>query len=115
MVKNLKDFARQSSLLCLQCEAGLWGCAQVRDQLTSRQEQAHYAGSRGAKPASAATAKPRDDAVCVDAIVSTIGFPLVGGPAGTMEGGRQAEVAKAILQAKNVPYVVAAPLLIQVS
>ena len=39
---------------------------------------------------------------------------LVGGPAGTMEGGRQAEVAKAILTAKNVPYVVAAPLLIQV-
>jgi hypothetical protein len=33
--------------------------------------------------------------------------------AGTMEGGRQAEVAKAILSAKNVPYVVAAPLLIQ--
>ena len=31
-----------------------------------------------------------------------------------MEGGRQAEVAKAILSAKNVPYVVAAPLLIQV-
>lgn len=38
----------------------------------------------------------------------------MGGPAGTMEGGRQAEVAKAILAAKNVPYVVAAPLLIQV-
>jgi hypothetical protein len=34
--------------------------------------------------------------------------------AGTMEGGRQAEVAKAILSSKNVPYVVAAPLLIQV-
>ena len=30
-----------------------------------------------------------------------------------MEGGRQAEVAKAILTAKNVPYCVAAPLLIQ--
>ena len=38
----------------------------------------------------------------------------VGGPAGTMEGGRQADVAKAILSAKNIPYVVAAPLLIQV-
>jgi magnesium chelatase subunit H len=49
----------------------------------------------------------------VDAVVSTIGFPLVGGPAGTMEGGRQAEVAKQILAAKNVPYFVAAPLLIQ--
>lgn len=45
---------------------------------------------------------------------SPVGFPLVGGPAGTMEGGRQSEIAKAILGAKNVPYVVAAPLLIQV-
>ena len=50
----------------------------------------------------------------MDAVVSTVGFPLVGGPAGTMEGGRQAEVAKQILSAKNVPYLVAAPLLIQV-
>lgn len=53
------------------------------------------------------------EAVQVDAIVSTIGFPLVGGPAGSMEGGRQVEVAKRILSAKNVPYIVAAPLLIQ--
>ena len=30
-----------------------------------------------------------------------------------MEGGRQADVAKAILSSKNVPYCVAAPLLIQ--
>lgn len=37
----------------------------------------------------------------------------MGGPAGTMEGGRQAEVAKAILGSLDVPYVVAAPLLIQ--
>ena len=50
----------------------------------------------------------------VDAVVSTIGFPLVGGPAGTMEGGRQADVAKGILTAKNIPYIIAAPLLIQV-
>jgi hypothetical protein len=34
--------------------------------------------------------------------------------AGTMEGGRQTEVSKAILGRKDVPYVVAAPLLIQV-
>ncbi len=54
-----------------------------------------------------------DKAVSVDAIVSTIGFPLVGGPAGSMEAGRQVEVAKTILKAKNVPYFVAAPLLIQ--
>lgn len=53
------------------------------------------------------------DAVEVDSIVSTIGFPLVGGPAGSMEAGRQVEVAKRILTAKNVPYIVAAPLLIQ--
>ena len=53
------------------------------------------------------------EAVEVDSIVSTIGFPLVGGPAGSMEAGRQVEVAKGILQAKNIPYIVAAPLLIQ--
>ncbi|HAA27246.1 MAG TPA: hypothetical protein DCE56_05650, partial [Cyanobacteria bacterium UBA8553] len=53
------------------------------------------------------------EAVEVDAIVSTIGFPLVGGPAGSMEAGRQVEVAQRILTAKNVPYTVAAPLLIQ--
>ncbi|WP_442946886.1 cobaltochelatase subunit CobN [Nostoc sp. CMAA1605] len=53
------------------------------------------------------------EAVKVDAIVSTIGFPLVGGPAGSMEAGRQVEVAKRILTAKNIPYIVAAPLLIQ--
>jgi len=35
-------------------------------------------------------------------------------PSGTMEGGRQTEVSKAILSRKDVPYVVAAPLLIQV-
>jgi magnesium chelatase subunit H len=52
-------------------------------------------------------------AVAVDAIVSTIGFPLVGGPAGSMEAGRQVAVAKRILSAKNVPYFVSAPLLIQ--
>jgi hypothetical protein len=46
-------------------------------------------------------------------VISTIGFPLVGGPAGTMEGGRQAEVAQEILRRKNVPYFVAAPMLVQ--
>jgi magnesium chelatase subunit H len=54
-----------------------------------------------------------EEAVPVEAIVSTIGFPLVGGPAGSMEAGRQVEVAKRILAAKNIPYLVAAPLLIQ--
>ena len=38
---------------------------------------------------------------------------LTGGPAGSMKGGRQIEVAKEILSAKNVPYMIAAPLLIQ--
>ena len=80
-------------------------CAQVRDLLTSTSEQA----SKSSNPTLKA------DAVAVDAVVSTIGFPLVGGPAGTMEGGRQADVAKAILTAKNIPYMVAAPLLIQVT
>ena len=55
----------------------------------------------------------RSEAVAVDAIVSTIGFPLVGGPAGSMEAGRREEVAQRILRAKNVPYLVSAPLLIQ--
>jgi magnesium chelatase subunit H len=53
------------------------------------------------------------EAAKVHAIVSTIGFPLVGGPAGSMEAGRQVEVAKRILGTKNVPYIVSAPLLIQ--
>lgn len=52
-------------------------------------------------------------AVAVDAVVNTIGFPLVGGPAGSMEGGRGIDAAREILLAKNVPYIVAAPLLIQ--
>jgi magnesium chelatase subunit H len=56
---------------------------------------------------------PAKEAVAVDAIVSTIGFTLVGGPAGSMEGGRKAQVTQEILNAKNVPYIVAAPLLIQ--
>ena len=56
----------------------------------------------------------RAHALAAPAHPPAVGFPLVGGPAGTMEGGRQSEIAKAILGTKNVPYVVAAPLLIQV-
>lgn len=81
--------------------------AQVRDQLTTVHEQAAIKASTQQRGSLS------KEAVEVDAIVSTIGFPLVGGPAGSMEGGRQATIAKAILGAKNVPYVVAAPLLIQ--
>ena len=79
----------------------------VRDLLTTKHEQERrkmgYLDIDSLKP----------DAAVVDAVVSTVGFPLVGGPAGSMEAGRQAEVAQTILRAKNVPYVVAAPLLIQ--
>ncbi len=79
----------------------------VRDWLTTSHEQQQRAqGDRELKSLAAA-------AVLVDAIVSTIGFPLVGGPAGSMEAGRQVAVAQRILAAKNVPYLVAAPLLIQ--
>ncbi|MFN7661673.1 MAG: cobaltochelatase subunit CobN, partial [Dolichospermum sp.] len=65
------------------------------------------------QPGNLETPSRSSEAVKNNAIVSTIGFPLVGGPAGSMAAGRQVEVAKRILAAKNVPYIVAAPLLIQ--
>ena len=71
----------------------------VRDALTS-------AGEKGA-------GNSPPGAVSVDAVISTIGFPLVGGPAGTMAGGRNADVARAILTSKAIPYFVATPLLVQ--
>ena len=71
----------------------------VRDLLTTAREQDKTTLKKGA--------------VQVDAIVSTLGFPLVGGPAGSVEAGRQQEIGAEILSSKNVPYVVAAPLLIQ--
>ena len=80
----------------------------VRDQLTSPFEK--EAVLRGEVPENR-TLSP--DAIEVDAVVNTIGFPLVGGPAGSMEGGRNSEIAKEILSSLNVPYFVAAPLLIQ--
>lgn len=86
---------------------GVEGHVAVRDWLTSADETARR------KLGTIDTLSLSKDAVEVDAIVSTIGFPLVGGPAGSMEAGRQVEVAKRILTAKNVPYIVAAPLLIQ--
>lgn len=86
---------------------GVEGHVAVRDLMTTDYEQQQR--DRGIN----ATLSLSDQAVKVDAIVSTIGFPLVGGPAGSMEAGRQIEVAKRILSAKNVPYIVAAPLLIQ--
>ena len=80
----------------------------VRDLLTTPHEaEARAAGIK------LIDSLKEGECVEVDAIVSTIGFPLVGGPAGSMEGARQAEIAGSILAAKNVPYVVAAPLLVQ--
>ena len=86
---------------------GVEGHVAVRDLLTTTHEQAQR--QRG----NVETPSLSKDAACVDAIVSTIGFPLVGGPAGSMEAGRQVAVAKRILTAKNIPYLIAAPLLIQ--
>ena len=85
----------------------------VRDLLTTDHEQKQLAmGITGGFGAPSSTLKKKE-AARVDAIISTIGFPLGGGPAGSMEGGRQADVAKEILASKNVPYFIAAPLLIQ--
>ncbi|MGB7708937.1 MAG: magnesium chelatase subunit H [Microcoleus sp.] len=86
---------------------GVEGHVAVRDWMTTTDETARR------KQGNIETLSLSPDAVEVDAIVSTIGFPLVGGPAGSMEAGRQVEVAKQILAAKNVPYFVSAPLLIQ--
>jgi magnesium chelatase subunit H len=86
---------------------GVEGHVAVRDWMTSDYETQQR--QRG----NVETPSLSTEAVKVDAIVSTIGFPLVGGPAGSMEAGRQIEVAKRIFTAKNVPYIVAAPLLIQ--
>jgi magnesium chelatase subunit H len=86
---------------------GVEGHVAVRDLMTTTYEQTQRSLGRRQ------TSSLSSEAARVDAIVSTIGFPLVGGPAGSMEAGRQVEVATRILQAKNVPYLVAAPLLIQ--
>ncbi|OKH12292.1 magnesium chelatase subunit H [Fischerella major NIES-592] len=86
---------------------GVEGHVAVRDWMTSDYE------TQQRQQGNIETPCLSEEAVKVDAIVSTIGFPLVGGPAGSMEAGRQVEVAKRILTAKNVPYFVAAPLLIQ--
>ncbi|NER80021.1 MAG: magnesium chelatase subunit H [Leptolyngbya sp. SIO1D8] len=86
---------------------GVEGHVAVRDWMTTAYEQGQRSRGNIAMPSLS------QEAVRVDAIVSTIGFPLVGGPAGSMEAGRQTEVAVRILSAKNVPYFVSAPLLIQ--
>ncbi|MEB3359264.1 MAG: magnesium chelatase subunit H [Synechococcales bacterium] len=86
---------------------GVEGHVAVRDWMTTDHEQQRR------RQGMVDTPSLSSEAVKVDAIASTIGFPLVGGPAGSMEAGRQVEVAKRILAAKNVPYFVSAPLLIQ--
>lgn len=86
---------------------GVEGHVAVRDWMTTAHEQTQRSHGQVAIPSLS------KQAIRVDAIVSTIGFPLVGGPAGSMEAGRQTEVAVRILAAKNVPYLVSAPLLIQ--
>ncbi|CAM9637655.1 unnamed protein product [Ectocarpus sp. 12 AP-2014] len=79
----------------------------VRDLLTSSEEQRQRA--QGVIDIDSLS----PDCVEIDAVVNTIGFPLVGGPAGSMEAGRRVDVATNLLSTKDVPYVVAAPLLIQ--
>ncbi|NES80641.1 MAG: DUF3479 domain-containing protein, partial [Moorea sp. SIO2B7] len=86
---------------------GVEGHVAVRDWMTTAYE------TQQRKQGKKETLSLSQEAVEVDTIVSTIGFPLVGGPAGSMEAGRQVEIAKGILAAKNIPYIIAAPLLIQ--
>ena len=86
--------------LCLDLPP-LYHLRQVRDAFASR-----------AKPPTPGSPSPLGCAH-VDAVVNTIGFPLVGGPAGSMAAGRRVDVAAAILRELDVPYLVAAPLLIQ--
>jgi magnesium chelatase subunit H len=103
----IKHFEREGLIPLPIFINGVEGHVAVRDWMTTAYEQEQREG--GNKE----ILSLKKDAVKVDAIVSTIGFPLVGGPAGSMEAGRQVEVAKQILSAKNVPYIVSAPLLIQ--
>ncbi len=88
---------------------GVEGHTIVRDLLTSEHE------IQGVKHGSITRADSfqASKAVSVDAIVNTIGFPLVGGPAGSMEAGRNVAVAEQLLTAMNVPYFIASPLLLQ--
>lgn len=81
----------------------------VRDWLTSQDEIEGVAQGTVVRDNSYKSS----EAVRVDAVVSTIGFPLVGGPAGSMEAGRNVAVAETLLRNMNVPYIIASPLLLQ--
>ncbi|GKY95621.1 hypothetical protein MPSEU_000523400 [Mayamaea pseudoterrestris] len=81
----------------------------VRDLLTSEYETEMVKRGKFHR----ADTYQHNNAVAVEAIVNTIGFPLVGGPAGSMEAGRNVDIAKELLTSMNVPYMVASPLLLQ--
>jgi magnesium chelatase subunit H len=81
----------------------------VRDWLTSHHEEE---GVKNGSIVRDSTFKS-GEAVVVDGIVSSIGFPLVGGPAGSMEAGRNVDIASHLLQDMDVPYIVSSPLLLQ--
>ncbi|NTV65264.1 MAG: DUF3479 domain-containing protein, partial [Oscillochloris sp.] len=49
----------------------------------------------------------------VDLLISTMGFPLVGGPAGSSKAGLTVSVARDLLTKLDVPYMVATPLFVQ--
>ncbi|MBP1467991.1 magnesium chelatase subunit H [Candidatus Chloroploca sp. M-50] len=49
----------------------------------------------------------------VDAVINTMGFPLVGGPAGSTKAGLTVAVARELLSKLDVPYIVSSPLFVQ--
>ncbi|HAX75131.1 MAG TPA: magnesium chelatase subunit H [Cyanobacteria bacterium UBA11372] len=107
-IPKLINYFEQAGLIPLPIFInGVEGHVAVRDWMTTQYEITQR------QLGNIETPSLSNEAAQVDAIVSTIGFPLVGGPAGSMEAGRQIEVARRILTAKNIPYIVAAPLLIQ--
>lgn len=81
----------------------------VRDLLTTEHEIRQVALGKSVRDSTYQSSK----AAVVDCIVNTVGFPLVGGPAGSMEAGRNIAVAEKLLTSMNVPYIVASPLLLQ--
>jgi magnesium chelatase subunit H len=81
----------------------------VRDLLTTESEIQQVAIGKLVRDSTYQSSK----AAVIDCIVNTVGFPLVGGPAGSMEAGRNIAVAEKLLTSMNVPYIVASPLLLQ--
>ncbi len=49
----------------------------------------------------------------VDLVINTMGFPLVGGPAGSTKAGLTVDVARELLSKLDTPYIVAQPLFVQ--